>query len=254
MYWIRLPALLSLLPVAAQAAEECSSKTPALFLAGDSTTAPDGGWGDGLLATLISPAWGVNIGKSGATTVSFVNGGSWDNVTTHLEEFSVEYDCYVTISFGHNDQKLENNVSFDLYQANLINFANEVKRLGGTPLLTSSLTRRAFPANDDHNATDSLHDQRLAALAAAEATNSSFIDLNAASLEYVNEIGREASWVYNWGDDRSDTTHLNEWGTVVFGRMVADLISRDAKGRCLEERWIEKNVTMSERIWNGLPA
>ncbi|KAI8631906.1 carbohydrate esterase family 12 protein [Xylariaceae sp. FL1651] len=235
---------------AAPVDEPGSSKAPAFFLAGDSTTARDGGWGDGLLAPLISPAWGVNIGQSGATTVSYIAGGNWTNITAHLKDYAATYDCYVTISFGHNDQKPENNVSFDVYQQNLINFANEVNSLGGKALLVSSLTRRVFP-NDPHNATDSLHNERLAAIAAAEATNSTIIDLNAASLAYVDAIGRDASWVYNWGPNRTDMTHLNDYGTVVFGRMVADLIIRELPDL---ECWITPNETLSYAIWNNLPA
>ncbi|KAI1850245.1 hypothetical protein JX266_004103 [Neoarthrinium moseri] len=235
----------------ARPARDCAGaagKPPAFFLAGDSTTAHDGGWGDGLLATLRGPeAWGVNIGQSGATTVSYVHGGNWTNITAHLREYAATYDSYVTISFGHNDQKPANNVPFDQYQANLIKFAEEVKSLGGTPLLTSSLTRRVFES--EHNATDSLHNERLAAIKAANVTGSPIIDLNAASLKYVNTIGEDAAQAYNWGP--TDRTHLNPWGTVVFGRMVADLIVRELP--CLES-WITPNETLSYQIWNGLPA
>ncbi|KAI0188274.1 SGNH hydrolase-type esterase domain-containing protein [Xylaria flabelliformis] len=233
-------------PINRRAAE----KPPALFLAGDSTTAVDGGWGNGLLATLIEPALGLNFGLSGATTKSFVDRGYWANVTTHLKENVDEFECFVTISFGHNDQKEGSGVTFAQYQQNLIDFANEVKSLGGTALLVSSLTRRVFP-NDPHNATDSLHDQRLAAIEAAKATGSTIIDLNAASLAYVNAIGRDASWAYNWGDDKKDMTHLNPWGAVVFGRMVADLIVR-AKPEL--KSWIAPNETLSNAIWNNQPA
>ncbi|KAI1157538.1 SGNH hydrolase-type esterase domain-containing protein [Nemania serpens] len=225
-------------------------KPPALFLAGDSTTAVDGGWGNGLLAPLVAPAWGVNLGLSGATTASFAAAGRWANVTEHLKEYAKAYDCYVTISFGHNDQKPENNVPFDVYQQNLINFANEVKSLGRKALLVSSLARRVFPS-DPHNATDSLHNERLAALSAAEASGSTLVDLNAASLAYVDAIGRDAAWAYNWGDDRADMTHLNPHGEVVFGRMVADLVVRARPGL---GRWVAPNETLSYAIWNNLPA
>ena len=43
-------------------------KPPAFFLAGDSTTAVDGGWGDGFVALLRHGATGQNKGHSGATT------------------------------------------------------------------------------------------------------------------------------------------------------------------------------------------
>ncbi|KAL7629773.1 hypothetical protein AAE478_001296 [Parahypoxylon ruwenzoriense] len=245
--WIAaLPALAAAHPV-----DECSTKPPAFFLAGDSTTAIEGGWGNGLLAPLIKPAWGVNIGKSGATTASFVGGGYWDNVTTHLRENADKFDCYVTISFGHNDQKPNSGVTFEEYQANLIRFANEVKSLGGIPLLTSSLTRRAFPSDSEHNATDSLHNERLAAIEAAKETHSTVIDLNAASLAYVNAIGKQASWEYNYGDDKKDTTHFNARGEAVFGRMVVDLVIR-AKPSL--KRWFTPNNNMSYAIWHNLPA
>ncbi|ORY70452.1 SGNH hydrolase-type esterase domain-containing protein [Pseudomassariella vexata] len=237
------------IPTAQSAA--AAAKPPAFFLAGDSTTAINGGWGNGFLTTLKSPAWGVNIGKSGATTNSFVAGGYWKNVMTHVKDNVDEFDCYVTISFGHNDQKEASGISLAQFQQNLVNFANEVKGLGAKPLLVSSLTRRVFPSGQDHNATDSLHDQRLAAIAAAEQTGSTIVDLNAASLKYVNAIGNTAAQVYNYGDDRKDQTHLNPWGEVVFGRMVADLVVEavPAVGDS-----IVRNETMTALINDGKPV
>lgn len=115
-------------------------------------------------------------------------------------------------------------------------------------LLVSSLTRRVFEGGQ---VVDSLHDQRLAAIEAAQQTGSTVIDLNAASIEYVNAIGQAAAYEYNWGDDKKDTTHLNPWGEVVFGRMIADLIVNALPSL---EPYITTNATMSDRIGNGLPA
>lgn len=74
---------------------------PAFFLAGDSTTANQssdgGGWGIGFLSTLQNPAWGTNYGKNGATTVSFVTGGSWEDVIGSVQNSSVDYSVFVTI-------------------------------------------------------------------------------------------------------------------------------------------------------------
>lgn len=56
-----------------------STKPPAFFLAGDSMTAIQtpggGGYGLGFLSFLRSPAWGVDYGQNGATTVSYRAGG-----------------------------------------------------------------------------------------------------------------------------------------------------------------------------------
>lgn len=56
------------------------AKSAAFFLAGDSTTAVNGGWGDGFVAILLNDAIGENKGHSGATTASFVAGGDWAEV------------------------------------------------------------------------------------------------------------------------------------------------------------------------------
>ncbi|KAH8885951.1 SGNH hydrolase [Thozetella sp. PMI_491] len=224
------------------------SNVPAFFLAGDSTTAINGGWGNGLLATLTSPAIGLNIGKSGATTKSFQAGGYWKNVTSHISQYASTNDVYVTISFGHNDQKESSGVSLEQYKTNLINFGNQVKEQGGKPLFVSSLTRRAFPSGKPHNADDSLAEQRTLTKEAAEATNATFIDFNRASLNYVNQIGQPEAAKFNL--EKSDKTHLNAWGETVFGRMLADLIAREIP---VLERWINKNKTLSDAIWAGLP-
>jgi lysophospholipase L1-like esterase len=80
------------------------AKQPAFFLSGDSTTAVDGGWGDGFLATLRNGAIGQNHGDSGASTASFVAERRWEKVLNLVKNNKAKYECYVTIQFGHNDQ------------------------------------------------------------------------------------------------------------------------------------------------------
>jgi hypothetical protein len=85
-------------PVASDASPVASSNPPlandaevdgssAFVLAGDSTTAVNGGWGDGFIQTLQVPANGKNLGHSGATTVSFRAGGDWNKVLSSVKEF-----------------------------------------------------------------------------------------------------------------------------------------------------------------------
>lgn len=154
--------LTSLLPAIAAAHPTSSDKRgpgrkpPAFFLAGDSTVAIDGGWGDGFLTYPRKGAWGVNFAKSGATTRSFVAGGYWKNLTSYVKEYADEYDVYVTLQvgsgtiiqtldirstsdfrakqFGHNDQKPVHNITHDQFEANLEDLANEIKELGGSPV------------------------------------------------------------------------------------------------------------------------
>lgn len=239
----------------------CSTLPPSFVLAGDSTTAVNGGWGTGFISFLKSPAKGTNIAKSGATTVSFVNGGYWKKVIDQVKADAATHNVIVTIQFGHNDQKEAANISLDQFQTNLQNFAKEVKAAGGTPLLTTSLTRRTFTS--DHNVTDSLHNERLRAIAAAQATSSPYIDLNQASIAFVNAIGKDAAQAYNLAAD--DRTHLNDYGSVVFGRMVADLILGHPPTVSADDKWtpaadncfvnaFKSNQTLTHAIWSGLPA
>lgn len=111
------------------------------------------------------------------------------------------------------------------------------------------LTRRNFVS--EHNATDSLHNERLYTIAAAEATDTTYLDLNKYSLQYVNRIGNTSAHNYDLNGYGADSTHLNNWGSVVFGRLVADLLLQ--KKRHLEP-WIIPNKTLSYEIWHGIPA
>ncbi|KAF2967663.1 hypothetical protein GQX73_g5904 [Xylaria multiplex] len=257
---------------AASTMAAAAAKPPAFFLAGDSTTAVQstggGGWGNGFLSFLSSPAFGANKGHNGATTKSFVDGGDWAVVTGLVAENVAGYDTYVTIQFGHNDQKTTSGVTLAQYQRNLVALANDVWELGGIPvsftayvmcpeqdgasegagtILVTPLTRRNFASNN--NATDSLHEERLATIAAAEASNTTYLDLNQASLAYVDAIGEDAAHVYNLNPD--DNTHLNAWGSVVFGRLLADLLLEKKPEL---SQWIRANETLSGLIQSGLPA
>jgi lysophospholipase L1-like esterase len=224
--------------------EERKVKPPAFFIAGDSTTAIGGGWGDGFLSTLRNGATGVNRGHNGTTTASFVSLGDWAAVIDLVKDHRAKYKCYVTIQFGHNDQvrtpsvcmsvwngftdidillalpkKATSNVTIAQFQTNLQNLANEVKAAGATPIILTSLTRRKFT---NGILVDSLADVAEAAKKAAAAVNVALLDLNAASKEYVQAIGSENADKYNLLE--GDRTHLNDHGIAVFGRMVADLI------------------------------
>jgi len=135
--------LLSLLPVLTSgipSPRHFSVHKPAYFLlAGDSTTATQsvggGGWGDGFLNfTLKQGSSGRNYGHNGATTKSFREGGDWDRLMTEAKTKTANYTVYVTIQFGHNDQKPTSGVDLAQYSDNLIGFAREVASIGAIPV------------------------------------------------------------------------------------------------------------------------
>ena len=159
---------------------------------------------------------------------------------------------FLARQFGHNDQKPAANISLAQYSANLGEFVDEVRTAGATPILVTPLTRRAFNFSvDPPRIIESLADQRNATIAVAKSLQSRWIDLNKASEDYCNAIGPAASWVYNLNDTANDTTHLNDWGSVVFGRIVSDLLV-DKYGDIAY--WTKPNRTLTWEVEHGIPA
>lgn len=94
-------SVLALIPtvLAAPAHLTAPNSNPVYWLlAGDSTTATDGGWGDAFLSTTVaSGSSGNNWAKSGATTKSFRDQGYWDSVISGVKQYKDDYRVYVTI-------------------------------------------------------------------------------------------------------------------------------------------------------------
>jgi lysophospholipase L1-like esterase len=170
---------------------------------------------------LRNKAIGTNFGHNGATTVSFREGGDWDAVIAAAKKASSSYSPYITIQFGHNDQKPEKGISMAQFTANLVKFVDEVRAIPATPILVTSLSRRRFSSSTG-KINENLKDVVAATKDAAKKTGASIIDLNAASTKYLNAIGEADSATYNLKS--TDYTHLNSPGSVVFGNQVAMLI------------------------------
>jgi lysophospholipase L1-like esterase len=174
-----------------------------------------------LQTTLKSGATGTNYGHNGATTVSFRDGGDWATVLAAAKKAKSSFEPYVTIQFGHNDQKADKNISMADFTANLIQFVKEVRAIPATPILVTSLSRRRFSSSTG-KINENLKDVTAAAKDAASKTGVKIIDLNAASTKYLNAVGEAKAATYNLKSD--DFTHLNKQGSIVFGNMVAMLI------------------------------
>lgn len=227
---------------------------PAYFLlAGDSTTAPQntggGGWGNGFLnTTLRSPASGRNLGVNGRTTVSFVEDGYWADTLALAHNHSTTHSVYITLQFGHNDQKPAANISLSDYGSNLLSLASQARQAGAEPILITPLTRRSFSGSPPRINLSLANETRITR-EVAEENDIRWIDLNGASTAYCNAIGPEAAHGYNLVPE--DNTHLNEHGSVVFGRMVSDLLVEkygDIKF------WTKPDRRISRKIENGVPA
>ncbi|KAJ7285024.1 SGNH hydrolase [Mycena rebaudengoi] len=206
-------------------------------LIGDSTTANgttpnSGGWGNGfcgstLTVTPSSLAPGtpcINTAHNGATTGSFVADGFWNiSLASIKAEVAKGRKTYATIQFGHNDMKIATAESMG---ANLTVMVNQIRSLGAEPILVTSLTRRSFNANG--TIADALGPWADETILIANQLKTHLLDLHAASITYCQAIGPDASHRLNRLPD--DNTHLNNNGTIVFGRMLADLMNKSFPG------------------------
>ncbi|RPB11009.1 SGNH hydrolase [Morchella conica CCBAS932] len=253
---MKVSVLLSLLGVSFQIVaaapakhQKAAESKPSVFLlAGDSTTATQaangGGWGDGFKNfTLKAPSFAINYGHNGATTSSFISGGDWATVLGKVEAYAGNSTVYVTIQFGHNDMKLTNYT--ETFKTNLRRMVADVKERNGEPVLVTSLSRRNYNANG--TIADTLAPWAGYAIEVAEETETHYIDLWKNSVHYLEQIGQPASLKLALNDN--DRTHLNVPGSIVFGRMVSDLLKWEipAIGEVVKE-----NATLSEQIWSGV--
>ncbi|KAJ6576472.1 SGNH hydrolase [Mycena vulgaris] len=208
-------------------------------LIGDSTTANgtvpnSGGWGNGfcgstdpsaVTASSLAPGTPcINTAHNGATTGSFVADGFWNiSIATIKAEVAKGRRTLATIQFGHNDMKIAPPESMG---ANMTVMVNQIRALGAEAVIVTSLTRRSFNANG--TIADALGPWADEAILIAKQLGTHLLDLHAASIKYVEAIGPDAAHRLNRLPD--DNTHLNENGTIVFGRMLADLMSASFPG------------------------
>lgn len=135
----------------------------------------------------------------------------------------------------------------ETFKENLALMSSNVKDLSGTPVLVTPLSRRNYNANGTIN--DSLGPWAEYVREVAAETNTDTIDLWAASIDYLEKIGPTAAQRMNLNP--TDTTHLNVAGSVVFGRMVSDLLVAGVPGVRAVTR---PNATLSRLIAEGIPV
>jgi lysophospholipase L1-like esterase len=64
--------------------------------------------------------------------VSYRAGGYWTQVLNQIAQYKAKHEVFVTIQFGHNDQK---NAAYEqAFSANLKQFAVDVSAAGGVPV------------------------------------------------------------------------------------------------------------------------
>jgi alpha-L-fucosidase 2 len=196
-----------------------------LVLVGDSTVTDRSGWGQGFRQFAGEGIRVSNVARNGTSSKSYRDEGRWEKA------LALKGDYYL-IQFGHNDQPgkgpARETDPATTYAANMARYVDEVRAIGGTPILITSLVRRTFSANDPSRL-DSAHVPYVAAVKRVAAEKSvPVIDLHASSLAFCESLGPERTAAFNFPDasGKNDTTHLDANGSPVFARLVVDELRR----------------------------
>jgi pectinesterase len=192
-----------------------------IVLVGDSTVNDGGGWGYGFKLFLTTNAICVNTAANGRSSKSFISEGRWQKA---LEE---KGDYYL-IQFGHNDEPGKGpdreTDPATTYPQNLSRYVDDVRAIGGKPVLVTSLTRRMFDGAQTNKLKPNLLPYVAAMKKVAAEKNVPLIDLHTSSVALCEKIGPIETAKFNpvLKDGKPDTTHLKGEARVVFARLVVD--------------------------------
>ena len=202
-----------------------------IHLMGDSTMAekdlkggtnPERGWGMMFQNFLDGEFRVVNYAQNGRSTKSFIDLGLWDKVYE-----AIKPGDYVFIEFGHNDAKKDDPARYaapwGAYQDNLRMFVDKVREKGGIPVLLTPVARRWFKGGAlDRNC----HTDYPAAMKAVAAEKDvTLLDITAATLDWLESIGDEASRAYFMiSTGKDDNTHTVACGARKVTEIVCDKI------------------------------
>ena len=194
-----------------------------IVLVGDSTVNDKSGWGTGFKQMLSGRAECFNTAANGRSSKSFINEGRWTNA------LALKGDYYL-IQFGHNDEpgkgpERETDPA-TTYHSYMARYVDDTRAIGAKPILITSLTRRQFvgPKRDQIKPNLDPYVAEVKKLAAEK--NVPLLDLHARSIEFCEKLGRDgcaelSPMKMENGTNTVDNTHLNEKGSLVFGRIVA---------------------------------
>ncbi|QMV20223.1 GDSL family lipase [Granulicella sp. 5B5] len=230
MFRYVLPEAAKLPPAGVKAMKIYEGGPVTIVLVGDSTTAPEGGWGPGFCALMAPQVRCIDDALNGRSSKSFRDEGAWAKALAQKGD-------YYLIQFGHNDQKPDAARHTDpetTYAAQLKQYVAETRAIGAVPVIVTPLSRRTFV---DGKVKEDLNDYAAAARRMAAEEGITCIDLNAMSTKLLDTmtqaqadafdaVGHADAKAENGAAAKLDRTHLNDKGKAVFGRMVADTLIR----------------------------
>ena len=201
------------------------SEAPTLFIGGDSIVADyegyypynpiinGGSWGQNILQYFDGVAID-NQAHGGMTTNCFRDDGHWDIIYKRLRQGDI-----FMFQFGHNDQKRRNLAAFSGYSANLRWYIHQVRSMGATPVIVTSLSR--MPDKDEDGYYDLLEEHAEACRRVGREWHVPVIDLHQYSFEQFCKMGTDTLKGYF-----NDAAHTNDYGAILMAEFIASEIKR----------------------------
>lgn len=192
-----------------------------IVLVGDSTVTDDSGWGSGFKHFTTGGVEVINTAANGRSSKSFIDEGRWADALAKKGQ-------YYLIQFGHNDEpgkgpERETDPQ-TTYRANMARYVDDVRAIGGKPILVTSLVRRLYKEDGTIRTTQTPYVEVVRAIAKEKQVP--IVDLHAISLADAENAGDDVWADLSPRDDKGqiDRTHLNAKGSDVVGRMVVEAV------------------------------
>lgn len=186
-----------------------------IILIGDSTMQTNSGWGGEFCAKhLTANVQCVNLARGGRSSFSFRAEGSW---ALALNEMKTQgyVKTYVLIQFGHNDMPGKPGRSTDLqneFPKFMTEYVKDVKAAGAVPILVTPLSRRSFK---DGQIKNDLEPWAEKVRMVGAQNGAAIVDLNAASVAALNQMGALASLDLAQAAPSSDIIEAAKSGTTI---------------------------------------
>lgn len=205
------------------------AQVPTLFIGGDSIVADylgfcpynpllnGGAWGQYLLQYVKNIAID-NQAHGGMTTNCFRDDGHWDIIQKRMKPGDI-----FMFQFGHNDQKRRNLAPFGDYSTNLRWYIQQVRKLGGYPIIVTSLSR--IPNKNQQGYYDLLEDYAMACKRVGREWDVPVIDLHKFSFDLFCNMDKDRIKGYF-----NDAAHTNDYGAM----LVADFIGKEIEKQKIE--------------------
>ena len=188
---------------------------PTVFLLGDSTVCdqpaePWNSWGQ-MLPRFFKPEIAIaNHAESGETVADSLRAQRFEKVFSLMKPGD-----YLFVQFGHNDMKSKATNALAIYKSDLEKVVARTRKLGGTPVLVTSMERKAGVEHDTLGG----YPQTVRDVAKEE--NCALIDLNAMSKVLYRALGANLDKAFQ------DGTHHNNYGSYELAKCVVLGIQQD---------------------------